>query len=166
MKKIFLTTTLTFLCSQTFAMFCPNGFNSMNVGDTVDKVTSSCGMPDSIETTKTAPDQPQQWDYFLQPNSSNPTSLKMTVAFNAQKKVVNISVSGTSVMTTPMCGSGNAFKLGDKAEDVKKACGEPSFISKSNSAGAGPEIETTTFIYNTTPVTHLIFQQGKLKERD
>jgi hypothetical protein len=168
MKKTILLLVLTLASTQTFAMFCPSGFNELDMGSSPDQVIKSCGPPDTKKTVKAPPEEPQEWNFYVKPDPTQSGTLKMSIAFDANQKVINISVNGTSVITTPICG--NNVSAGDTTETVKTACGKPAFINKSQpdtgtSTEEKPEIETTTFVYNTSPPVTLTFVDGKLKER-
>lgn len=159
--KYGLAVVLILLSGQAFAMFCPDGFNSINVGDTIEEVQKQCGKP-TAETSKDAPvtGLPQEWGYFKAPIGSQMT-LKVSVAFD-QDKVVNISVNGQSMQTTNICGA--AITVGDALSSVKSACGKPSYINQSQAQQAGVLSPTkmTELNYNTTV---LIFENGRLKTR-
>jgi len=173
MTRIIFTTITTLLLSPPcFAIFCPTNFNSIDVGDTIDRAQQACGKPDGQRTYNAEENTPQEWSYFLSqavPASIGMTSqgtLKTSVAFD-EKGVVNISVNGIGVSTTAICGS--TVQLGDSKEKVKAACGDPSFINKSNvspsSTPPKPPSKITEFFYSTTPPTILVFVDGKFTER-
>jgi hypothetical protein len=166
MRKSPFALALAICSSQALAMFCPNGFNQMNMGDTIEQVTKNCGNPDEKKTSKEVPFQAQEWNYYVHPDPSQPGTLKMSVAFGSDKKAVNITVNGTSLMATTICG-GN-IQVGDDVEAIKSACGKPAFTNQgaqpsANANDNAPEI--TELRYNTTPPTTLIFTNGKLTER-
>lgn len=162
-----ITLVLVIISNPAFAMFCPNGFNQMNIGDTIDQVVQQCGNPDFKKTTKKEPSQPQEWNYYVKLNPKQTTSVKMSVAFDAKESVVNITTNSQSLIDTTFCGG--RIAIGDSMETVKAACGTPAFINEnkpSSSQTPNPNaIEITQFKYNTTPPVVLIFENGKLKER-
>lgn len=159
-QRFFLLAVSSLLMQSAFAMLCPGNFNQMNLGDSKDQVIKSCGKPDSQKTEKSEAGIPQEWSYYIKSAPTDPTSLKMTVAFTGGV-VSNITTQGTSLASTQLC-SGNTVSVGDSMESVKAACGDPPYINK----GLGKPTETTTFIYNTSPQTILIFDdKGMLKER-
>lgn len=185
MKWKFIAVTLavnSILATPSFAFFCPSNFNDINIGDPISKVIELCGQPDS-KVVKDAPDkQPQEWSYYManQPNQLQiPTAaqgtLKTTIAFDAEGKVMNISVNNIGVATTNKCGT--QVSLGDTREQVESACGKPTLISKQNQneppvppppAGVKPEDlpnKQVEFTYNSTPAMTLIFIDGRLTER-
>jgi hypothetical protein len=167
MKKIFAFFITMFFSATSFAMFCPSGFNEMNIGDSIEQVVKSCGTPDNQKTTKTVPGQPQEWNYYVKADPTQPGTFKMSIAFNSDQKVINISVNGTSVVTTPICG-GASVQYGSTTDEVKSACGKPAFVNESQQQ-TGPSAPTPTemteLLYNTTPPVTLLFVNGKLKER-
>jgi len=163
MKKKLLAWLLVMFSTQTFALFCPNGFNQIDIGDSVDKVTQACGKPDAQKTSKTAENQPQEWNYYVRLDPSQSASVKMTVAFDTNKKVMNITVNAQSLATTSLCGP--PISTSDTADTIKTACGKPAFINQSQPQGTPNMTETTELLYNSTPPTTLTFENGKLKSR-
>ncbi len=172
MKKIILPLGLLFYAGQAAAMFCPTGFNQINIGDTIEQVTQQCGAPDSKKTDKEILDTtPQVWTYYVKYDPSQPGTVQMMIAFDASQKMINITVNGTSLSNSSLCG-GNV-QLGDTTASVKKACGAAALVNKGETQNSNavtnnnqPSTETTTFKYTSqgTPTT-LIFMNGKLKER-
>lgn len=170
-----LTLAGTFLPATSYALFCPNNFNQINIGDSIDYVTQQCGAP-STQNTKDKPQEgPQEWSYFIPQTVSSDSlqqqqgTLKTSVTFDANDKAINISVNGIGVGSTTLCNS--PIQLGATREQVKAACGKPSFIDKQNGASDAlgqppPPDKITTFVYGsgTTPAT-LTFENGKLTEK-
>ena len=176
MKKLTMGLTLAILsthCIESLAMFCPKGFNQINTGDTMNQVTLQCGPPDAKKTYSSPIPQPQEWDYFVKPDPSQSGTLKMAVVFDANQKVANITVNAQSLMSTPLCSPAAAqnntpgISVGDSMEKVKAQCGQAMFVnlgqSQGNPSSPAPSNEITEFTYNTTPVTILTFENGKLK---
>jgi len=174
MIKYLTLLLLAFLGISTAAsaMFCPNNFNQINMGDTLAQVQQQCGKPDTQKTSKGDDKGPQEWNFYVHPimnkytairtNSGQEASVKMAIAFNDQK-VVNITVNGMSLATTTICGG--AVSVGDGMQSVKSACGDPVFINKSDQKSNEKPDEITELKYNSTPPTTLIFINGKLNER-
>lgn len=160
-KKFFFASLLIASSHPAFALFCPNGFNQIEFGDTIEHVQSQCGKPDKQTESKEDLKAPQQWQYYVKPAPTKPGTLNMTIAF-AENKVINITVNGTSVMTTPICGT--SVSAGDSTDKVKSACGQAAFINKGVQTGSS-ETTTTEFTYNTNPKVVFIFEDGKLKQR-
>lgn len=169
MKKVIATCVISLFSTPLFAMFCPSGFNVINVGDTMDYVIKQCGNPDAKKVTKTVPQKPQEWNYIIKPDPMQPGTLKMSIAFDKDEKVVNISVNGTSLTATTICGGQN-IQYGNTTDDIKKACGEPAYKNQepvtppSPETAAQPTTDIAELTYNTTPPITLVFENGKLKE--
>jgi hypothetical protein len=164
MKKPSLAICIALCSTPAFSMFCPTGFNQMNLGDTIDQVTQQCGKPDTQIEKKEEPSQPQEWVYYVKPDPSQSGTLKLSIAFDADKKIINMTMSDMSIMNTPICGP--AVQVGDTADSVKKSCGDPAFVNKGMPQGKTSQpILITEFVYNTNPPTTLIFENGQLKER-
>lgn len=160
--------------TSAFALFCPNNFNQINIGDTIEQINSQCGKPDFQKSEKVEDDNgPQEWNFYVNP-SANPgykaptatygqqASLQMTIAMN-EGKVVNITVNGMSLASTTICGG--SVTVGDSKDKVKKACGTPKFVNKSSVGNDAPAVKKTTYKYNSNPPVELIFENGKLTER-
>lgn len=176
MKKRYLPAIICLISpSLSFAFFCPTNFNQINYGNTTEEVIQACGKPDKQEdSTKQLDNMPQEWSYFLpQAATSNvlspngQTTLKTQITFDANGRVINISVNGIGVGASPLCG--RLIQLGDTTETIKAACGDPSFVNKqttpTDSSAPPSEIKITTFYYSTTtPPAKLVFENGTLKE--
>lgn len=173
MKKM-LVLTISCLPTLTYAFFCPTNFSQIDYGNTIDQVTALCGKPDKVETKEVAPEGPQEWSYYIpQTVSSNagqamPGTLKTTMTFDSTGKAVNISVNGIGVGSTTICG--RMIQIGDTSDTIKSACGDPSFISKQNAGSSAlgsttPAKKVTTMTYNANPPVKLIFEDGKLTEK-
>ena len=91
-------------------------------------------------------------------NNNQDASFKMAVTFN-EDKVINITVNGMGLATTTACGS--SISVGDTSDVVKKICGEPAFINKSDQKSTAKSNEETEFKYGTST---LLFLNGKLQE--
>lgn len=167
MKKPSIAIALTLFSAQTFAMFCPSGFNAVNIGDTIDQVIASCGKPDLKKSSKETPPHAQEWNYYVKPDPTQPTTLKMTFAFDSSGKVMNITVNGQTLTSSTICGG--TVNIGDSLDSVKSSCGSPAFTNQgteeSQKEASSKAVEITEFTYNTTPKTVYIFEGGKLKER-
>ena len=172
-RAIYSLITLSFILAPTLsvAFFCPTNFTQIDYGSTIEAVTAACGKPDKKETTDKDAPVPQEWSYAIpQTVSSNymaPTqgTLKTQMMFDSSGKAVNISVNGIGVGSTVICGK--TIALGDTSDSIKAACGDPSFVNKGVPAsGQAKSVKITTFIYNSNPPTKLIFEDGKLKEKE
>ncbi len=171
-RILFLLTSF-FYTTGSFAMFCPNGFNQINEGDTIEQVQAQCGSPASAKRFVDERNQPQEWTYVLPimppPNTlgSNPGTQKITYDF-VDGKLVNMTNNGIGVGSSPACGTAN-IQVGSSIDDVKNSCGKPNEIQKTNMVGPSgqnpPPNQITQWNYGgSTPAT-LVFENGKLKER-
>lgn len=176
--RIFSLALTALATTGSYGFMCPSTFNQINIGDTITQVEEQCGKPAMVNKSDLPNNQPQQWDYYLQPaNSSNNMftaaqtqgTLKTTFAFDASGTLVNITVNGTGVGTSSNCGG--TVSIGDSRKSVEAACGKPSFINSQTPAptaagtddkDANKQIEWT---YQSTPPVTLIFREGKLAER-
>ncbi len=162
-KKLFLVSAAVLLSQPAFALFCPNGFNQINYGDTPEQVQAECGKPDGIAEEKSDENVPQQWQYYPKPDPQAGSTVNLTVVFE-KGKVANLAVNGTNLQTTPICGQ-RSVTVGDSFAKVKAACGTSAFITKGNVPPGTGETITTKYKYNGQPPVVLIFQDGKLTKR-
>lgn len=175
MKKLIFCLTFSTLSAPAFAMFCPNGFNQINIGDTIEQVQQQCGQPDFKKTEKAEANVPQEWNYYVTPQMNQymqtrtrigpQASVKMSIAFK-DGKAVNITVNGMSLAATTICDRKN-IAVGDTMQTIKSACGDPVYVNKTDQKSNQEQKpdEITTYKYNSTPPTILIFQNGKLQSR-
>lgn len=165
--KLFVLILGSLFFSQAWAdMFCPNNFNSINLGDSIAAVIAACGAPDSKTTNNKKANQPQEWTYYIANDPNMPGTMKTTIAFDASGSVINISVNGSGMSQTQICAN-NPIQLGDNMDAIKAACGNPTYINQTQIAqnASVPETEIVEFQYNSSPPVTLVFENGKLKER-
>lgn len=166
-----ILTTLAFIPHMSWAFFCPNNFRQINIGDSIETVKQECGKPDIETTKKEEKNTPQEWSYFIPQTVSTANSyeemqgtLKTSMAFDADGKLVNISVNGIGVGSTQICGAD--IQLGDTKDSVKAACGNPSYINKSSqNEGQSEKNKITLLTYKVTPPVTLVFVNGVLTEQ-
>lgn len=178
-----------------FAIFCPNNFNSINIGDTVQTVMQTCGAPASQSNYIKPIFLSQAWIYYVNPTFGiNQGSNKLRVVFN-NDQVVNLTITenvrvcqpllqsnGYSVTNTNTSGRCNNPVISQQTRSIpnSNACG--GYISLGNTmaqveAACGKPVSTnhsqqpdsqkniTEFLYNGPPVTKLIFVDGVLTDR-
>jgi len=173
MRNTLLLLSILTVSTSASAMFCPNNFNQINIGDSIAQVEQQCGKPDFQKKLQPEDNGPQEWSFYVHPqmkkyteirtNSGAEASVKMTVAFN-EGKAINITVNSMSLATTTVCGP--AVSVGDSAKSVKSACGEPVFIAKNDQpANAQKPPESIEYKYSSSPPVILIFVGGQLTER-
>lgn len=175
LKTIGIAATLAFISpSISYAFFCPNNFNQIDFGYSIDQVIAQCGKPDKEEVTEAAPDGPQEWNFYLaQPRTAatNPMTqqkqgtVKALMTFDSDGKLINISIDGNSVGSTTLCNG--AVQLGQTRDQVKSSCGSPTVVNTQLSGQTEPpqKKKITTFTYNSTPPGILIFEDGILTKR-
>jgi hypothetical protein len=172
-KSLVLVLSALFFSNAWADMFCPNNFNSINLGDSIDSVIAACGKPDSKTTNNKKANQPQEWTYYVsaatatnQPGSTQPGTMKLTVAFDGDGKAINISVNGSGMPQTKACPNGE-IQLGDSLDAVEAACGKATYVNQTQTAQGAtvPEIEMVDLVYNGSPSVTLHFENGKLTQR-
>jgi len=162
--KKYLSMLFLFTSTQAFAWFCPNNFNLIQVGDSLDKVKKECGKPLGETSSKQDPKTPQEWGYYVAVNPPNPATVKMSVVFSASGIVSNITVNAMSLASTSLCGG--TISVGDTAQAVKAACGSPPFINKGQTAqGNDKPIVVNELTYGGPPPNILVFESGILTEK-
>ena len=168
-KKIFLVTLLSLNPVFAYALTCPTNFSIINIGDSLESVKQACGKPDAEKTKEEPKPTPQEWTYYtsqtISPGTSYQTSgtLKTTITFDKDDKAINISVNGIGVGQSTICGT--PIQLSSTRQEVKAACGDPSFINKQGGDSAGGQSDNITITectYNSNPPVTLIFTSGKL----
>jgi hypothetical protein len=158
-KKLFFTALVSLAVTPAFAMLCPNNFNEISIGQTIEQVKTQCGTPDAEKTSDSKSDLPQEWNYYVQVSPTDQATLKTTIAFN-QGKVTNMSVNGIGVSSTAICG-GNNISVGDSESTIKTACGKPAFINQGNvNAAAATKMVDLTY---GSPGVILEFENGVFK---
>ena len=161
--KYFFMIIFVIFSNQAYAMFCPTNFNTITIGDTIAVVEQQCGKPASKKTRETTSGGAEEWNYYVQPDPTAPTStLKMSIAL-LDNKIFNITVNGTSLVSTQICGP--TINVGDSDQTLKSACGNPAFINRGEKPVSQTTTEVTEFTYNGTPSVMLIFENGKLTAR-
>lgn len=173
LKSILLLTTAGLLsCQYCYAFFCPNNFNQVNIGDSIESVEAACGKPAKI-TKKDPPDNtPQEWSYFVPQSglstNANPSraTIKTVISFDGTGNAANISMNNVSTGSARLCGTN--IKIGMSRQDVESACGKPGFINKQAENKAQTDEKDNDankiieYLYTSTPPMTLIFEKGKL----
>src|SRR3990167_1250824 len=88
---------ITFFCLPhlSSAFFCPTNFNQIEIGDSLEQVTQSCGKPDKQEEREVKKEGAQEWSYFIpqavatDSMATTQGTLKTQIAFDSDGKVVN-----------------------------------------------------------------------------
>lgn len=165
-KLLVLVLSALFFSPAWADMFCPNNFNSVNVGDSLDAVITACGKPDSKTTNNKKAAQPQEWGYYIATDPNKPGTMKLTIAFDATGNAINISVNGSGMPQTKLCANGQ-IQLGDNQAAVEAACGKPTFVNQTLEAQKAevPETEIVELTYSGTPSVTFVFENGKLMQR-
>lgn len=146
-------------------IFCPNSFNSYNMGDTLAAVEASCGKADSEKKYVKKPPQAQEWVYYIAADPNMPGTLKITIAFDAAGKAINISVNGAGVSQSNICNN-NPIQTGATQAAITTACGKPAYINETQPQAGGPkDAEMVEWTYASSPPVVLVFQDGVLKEK-
>lgn len=168
-----MLTLFLFFPATSFAIMCPMNFNQIQTGNTIEQVIQQCGNPEKKEDKNVPVEGPQEWSFMVPQTVASNTmtqvtgTLKSSFAFDKDGRIINISVNGIGVGSTQIC-NGMTISLGDTREMVRNSCGKPAYINREQVSDNNPDPKShkiTTFIYNTSPPTRLIFIDGKLSER-
>lgn len=173
------------ICLSAHAIFCPNNFSSINYGDALASVISTCGQPQSQRSYMKKDYASQEWVYYVREGYRKSTSKLSIIISNDQ--VVNITLTGNEDVCAPMTGRGTKnpcipmtaerskslsstslcggyITVGNASSAIVAACGKPVFT---NIEQGLPDKETPVTIlqYSGPPVTQLIFENGVLINR-
>ena len=169
-RRNFMACCLIFFPVLGFAFFCPTNFSQIAEGDSLAKVIATCGAPSKQETKEEVANTPQEWSYFipqtvaLSANQEGQGTLKTTMNFDKDGRVINISVNGIGVGATAICGRN--VQLGDKQDSIKAACGDPSLVEKPATSSPPAKKKVTTLTYVTNPPKKLIFENDVLVRQE
>ena len=186
-KNIFLL-SLLFIASPIFAeqqpFYCPQNHGYVRIGMTESEVLAACGQPTSKEKSKQAaveqipvtqliyttlnPD-PVYRGYKLVyrmwslPIGSQGSRLEIDII---NKKISAIRFNGENTNASSVCDN-RSFAVGDLADTVFTACGNPSHVNKTFvNRKVQSKTKPVTWIYNTDPYQptfRLIFLDGYLR---
>lgn len=167
MKRTLIAIMLCMISTQAFAMLCPKNFNTINIGDPIDKILQLCGTPDNKKSYKSTAAGPQEWVFYVRSLQTTPGPVKLTVNIN-NNKAASIYVMNVGLTRTPACG-GRVIQVGDTKEQIIAMCGKPNLISQGDTSpgvqGPPPTTDVTELYYNGSPSVMLIFENGLLKDR-
>ena len=173
LKSLALIAASSLLASQqALAFFCPNNFNQVQIGDSIESVEAACGKPAKISKKDPPDNTPQEWSYFVPQsglsNNANPNraTIKTIISFDGTGKAANITMNNISTGSARLCGTN--IKVGMSRQDVESACGKPGFVNKQAQPKAQTEEKENDankiieYLYTSTPPVTLIFEKGKL----
>ncbi|MDF1684076.1 MAG: DUF2845 domain-containing protein [Legionellaceae bacterium] len=177
-----LITTSSFAGQQPF--YCPQKHGYVRIGMTESQVLAACGQPTSKEKSKQAAVQqvpvtqliyttlnpdPVYRGYKLVyrmwslPIGSQGSSLEVDII---NKKIAAIRFNGESTNASSVCDN-RSFAVGDMADMVFTACGNPSHVNRSFvNRKVKSKSKPVTWTYNSDPYQptfRLIFLDGKLR---
>lgn len=160
----------TIATNNAYAVMCPNNFNTVNIGDSVEQVIAQCGKPEDKKEYKVDVDVPQEWSYYVVVAPPNPATVQMTIVF-VNKKVANITVNAMSLVSTNLCGGTpntngvGTVNVGDDMDTVKASCGKPTFTKKGEASGSDSKIDVTELTYTGQSPYMMYFENGKFQSR-
>src|SRR5579871_4025604 len=79
MFKNLLIILLITATTPAIAWLCPNNFNTINPGDTLDQVKTQCGPPIAEAQSMEEPNVPQEWGYYVRVAPPNPATIRVSV---------------------------------------------------------------------------------------
>jgi hypothetical protein len=147
-----------FLANLTYAasFVCPNTFQTILTGDSMEQVTAACGPPTSTSTTDgraTTPVYQTKWVYsptnLIQFTSNELLSEEIAIIFE-NDKVVAISSTESHALSKLQCL--RHITLGSSNSDVIQQCGAPNYIN-----------HTVTGKTQSTTLNHWFYNYGRYK---
>jgi hypothetical protein len=172
-KSLMALVPFFILPNLSFAFMCPTNFNQINFGMTPDQVIQICGKPDDQkESVKQSDNIPQEWIYFIPQTVSMggntgtaQGTLRTSISFDEKGNAINISVNGIGVGASTICGNSN-IQLGASKDQIKSACGKPSFINKQSGGDVPPPSKILELTYSSaSPKVTLVFENGVLTDK-
>lgn len=189
--KYFISFLLFIFSVVSYAMFCPTNFESINIGDSIDKVKMICGQPNSEQNSQ-GQSSSEEWHYYVKSSAVSQATLPMIIVMQ-NNRVINITIDNLisnngqvcqafktgggdnkivqtfcqnidgpkSVANTQACGQ--IIQVGDSSRTIESACGKPVMI-KSLSVPQS-EAGITVLKYVGPPRTTLVFENNRLKMR-
>lgn len=119
MKYLPLFAVLFFISNNSFAIFCPSNFNIINDGDNIERVKALCGPPSSESNYEPSKPTAQEWTYYIQTNSMNAGTSKMSVVFK-DDKVINITIDNNKNLRRETCQS--TSQPGNNPQIMQSVC--------------------------------------------
>lgn len=174
--------------SHAFAIFCPTNFSNIDLGNTIQQVQEVCGTPTSVNQYQKTKMSNQIWNYYIRAPGLNQNMAKMSVLFR-NDEVMNIhlhynseicpllltkkngqvvppfcikSINDEDVASTNLCGG--FIQVGNNAQAVQYACGQPAVIQAVPGTETQP-VDVTELHYDGPPKATLIFENGQLIDR-
>lgn len=184
-----LTRTLLLLASfpaLADGFYCPTNHGYINIGMNSNQVLSACGQPSSVDQSNQPLVQQvpvteliytnldkgavysglnstyQMWSL---PSGTTETQLKVSIVNN---QVSSVEINGSNENAMSVCG-GVAIQVGDPADNVYTACGNPNlvnqtYIKRPIKSNVKPEIWTYNVPYQSS--FRLTFLNGILQSID
>jgi len=190
-----ITLALLVCTTNACALFCPTSFSNINYGDSIEQVQQVCGKPDAQKQFARTASAAQEWEYFVKLHNLDQAMTKMTVLFK-NNKVININVADDSIAHSQVCESvqagkhvgviqtfctrpyatknvastdvcGATIQIDNSTQQVEFACGKPALTKDiQTQSSQNPAIEVTEYEYSGPPRVSLIFENGRLKDRN
>lgn len=156
MKKIMASILMALpFYGLSFAMtfVCPNTYQTVMSGYSSAQVSQACGQParvSSEQQIQTRPVNLQEWVYTAANSNNNvvgQNAPQLTVTFNSQNVVTQISVTNQSSINSFPCYSMGRIQVGATSQQVQLQCGAPRYVNNIQQ-GVSVPVTTTTWVYN------------------
>lgn len=186
--KSIVALSLFFIVTSGFAeqkpFYCPQKHGYIRIGMSESEVLAACGQPSSQEKSKQAaveqvpvmqliyttlnPDPVYRgykyvYSMWSLPVGSSGSSLEVDVV---NKKITAIRFNGENTNASSVC-SNRSFSVGDPADKVFTACGNPSLVNRTfQNQKIKSKNKPVTWIYSSDPYQptfRLIFLDGTLR---
>lgn len=183
MKRSFFTLSFLFplalLSSNSFAdTYCPSKGGYIKIGMTTDEVIQACGQPESVQKKRVYPTRnvaAQQLVYNFGEGTGGLGNMTFTTGTNYAgslmvnmfaNKIKDITLNGKSVQGASVC-PGGMIKVGDNANVVQNACGNPNIKNHSfQKIPNGKAVNEETWTIKSSdygPTLTLVFYNGTLQ---
>jgi hypothetical protein len=190
--KRFIILVGTLFSINAHALFCPNSFTVINMGDATESVQAACGAPASERTYASDATHPtvSEWEY-IKPNRYDQFTSKVTFLMH-DNRVANITIVNGNEEASKLCQAvqlgtnsstfqvscnslaprnvnstilcGGTLRVGDSDQVVQFVCGKP--IATHDAPGGSTQAMTITeYTYSGSTPMILIFENGHLKEK-
>ncbi len=157
--------------------FCTKDSSYVYLGDSLQKVTQSCGEPSDRSTSKRhSTSQIERWIYSktIHPKKSNEQikssehAINITFMVDFKKATVkDIVVGHHKLLSSDLCQKLSPIHVGDSQYQVRSICGEPLHKQILHIKNPGPKETITTFRYDSiSGPTTMKFHNDKLVKID
>ena len=179
-KRLLIISIMIGISSNVYAYFCSSskGHGYINIGDTIQQVQNTCGMPESRVSDDIGGNKlgtVEYWTYTPHPlqalfgatKPKNAVEEPPAITFEIlDNKVISIETENKQVKSSNHCTNSVYMSIGDSADALKQKCGPPTVTRIENKVLSTPKQKIETWTYNIPPgvPTVLQFTNGVLSK--